>query len=136
MRSVAEGLQKTLEALRTLSYWLQPSDSAAWTPFCASGKGFSAVQEEEEGRIRLGSRLGETASPSLLIKFPPTPTSQWRQQTNRTAGRWGKASPRQPPATTCPGKGATDQEGFQLPAFSLAGLQPPRPEGSAPAWGT
>lgn len=139
MSSGAEGLQKILEALRSLPYWLQPSDFAAWAPFCASGKGFSAVhEEEEEGRIRLGSCLGETASPSLLIKFPQPPRlSGASRQTARQAGGGKRApgSPQPPPALE---RELPDQEGLQLPASSLAGLQPPLPEGSAPApgaWG-
>lgn len=135
MRSGAEGLQKALEALRTLPYWLQPSDPAAWAPFCASGKGISAVHEEEEGRIRLGSRLGETASRSVLIKFPQPPRlSGASRQTALQAGGGKRApgSPQTPPALE---RELPDQEGLQLPASSLAGLQPPLPEGSAPARG-
>lgn len=130
------GASEALEALRTLPHWLQPSDSAAWAPFCASGKGISAVHEKEEGgRIRLGSRLGETASPSVLIKFPQPPRlSGASRQTALQAGGEKRApgSLQPPPALE---RELLDQEGLQLPASSLAGLQPPLPEGSAPARG-
>lgn len=57
----------------------------------------------EEGGIRPGSYLGETASPALPIKFPqPQRLGGASRQTALQAGGENE-SPRLPPASTCPG---------------------------------
>ena len=81
---------------------------------------------KEEGRIRLGSHLGDTASPSLPIKFSqPQRLSGASRQTTLQAG--GGKEPQAAPGFHLPCKGSCTQgqEGFQLPASSLAGLQLP-----------
>lgn len=105
-----------------------------WFPPVPPGKGVSAVHPED--RISLGSRLGETALPPCRSNSP-SPSPQWRQQTNHTAGRWGKGEPQAAPSLHlhCKGSSTDSQEGFQLLPPPCMGVQLPLTKGSAPAGG-
>lgn len=120
-RSGAAGLQKDALSTQDPPLFIAALRPCSLAPFGSSQEGISAVREE--GRIRHSSHVGETASPSSLIKFPqPLRLSGASRQTALQAG--GGESPAPSLHLRCKGSCAAGQEGFQLPA-PLAGLQLP-----------